>query len=223
MISGYSFKDSFQRFPSRFFSSISVPFLFIILLSACSQRSGDDFFEVERFEAAADQYIEAAEQGDVNKMLRLAEMYAAGKIGYRRDYPQSRYWYQKAAATGVVSAMFELGLITEYGLGRVERDWPQAARWYRQAADQGHAYGQYRLAAVLSRQLKAHDGDAAVQAYRWFLIAERSAQRCKVRPECRLVIDDLFNFQWQLQQELSVQQQRLAQGQAADWQAKVAP
>jgi len=186
------------------------------MLPACAQR-GDDFFDAERFEAAADLYIQAAEQGDVDKMLRLAEMYATGKIAYRRDYKNAVYWYQKAAAQGVVRAMFELGFIYEYGQGVIARDLGQAANWYRQAAERGHAYSQYRLAAVLSQQLDDYDNDAALQALRWFLIAERMARTCATEAECRIVIDDLFNYHWQLQQQLSPEQQALAQTQADNW------
>jgi TPR repeat protein len=196
--------------------------LLLLLLSACAQR-GDDFFEAERFEAAADVYIQAAEQGDVTMMLRLAEMYAAGKIGYRRDYDNAVLWYTKAADLGVVSAMFELGFIYEYGQGAVAQDTSQAEYWYRQAAEHGHAYSQYRLAALLAQQLNNVEGDEALRAYGWFLIAERSAQACKNEPQCRIVIEDLFNFHWQLQQRLPEQQQTLARQQAAEWKKKAGP
>ena len=86
----------------------------IILLSACAQK-GDEFYDVQRYDAAADLYIQAAERGDVPKMMKLAVMYASGKIDYQRDYKQAVYWYTKAAGQGVVVAMFELGFIYEYG------------------------------------------------------------------------------------------------------------
>jgi len=186
------------------------------MLFACAQR-GDDFFDAERFEAAADLYIQAAEQGDTGKMLRLAEMYTAGKIGYRRDYEQAVYWYQKAASQGVVPAMFELGFIFEFGSGDVDQDVDQSLHWYQQAAVQGNSYAQYRLAAVLARQLENYDGADAVDAYRWFLIGVNSAQNCLADAECQIVANDLFNYQWQLQRHLSGQQRALARQQAMAW------
>ena len=197
-------------------SHVMPAILMLVLLVSCAQR-GDDFFDAERFEAAADLYIHAAEQGDVDKMLRLAGMYAAGKIAYHRDYEQAVYWYQKAAAAAAVEAMFELGFIFEFGAGDVKQDYQRAVHWYQQAADHGHSYGQYRLATVLARQLNDYAGADAVVAYRWFLIGADSAKNCSAEPMCQIVIDDLFNYQWQLQTHLSEQQQMLARQQVSLW------
>jgi len=201
--------------------SLLVAILALFMLAGCAQR-GDDFFDAERFEAAADMYIKAAEQGDVDKMLQLGGMYAAGKIAYRRDYRQALHWYQQAAAQGVVPAMFELGFMFEYGQGDIDRDLVQAEYWYRQAAGHGHAYSQYRLAEVLAQQLDRYDSDAAVRSYSWFLIAAHTAQTCEAEPLCKIVSADLFNYRWQLQQYLPEQQQLLAQQQALTWSTQAA-
>lgn len=200
----------------RKFCATTVLVLLVSMLSACAQK-GDDFFEAQRYEAAADLYVQSAEQGDVDKMMRLAGMYAAGKIGYQRDYKNAVYWYKKAAEQGIVQAMFELGFIYEYGQGEVDQDDAEAEHWYKKAAAHGNAYAQYRLAALLARQVDDYEGKAAVLAYRWFLIAERSAANCNDDPLCRIVIEDLFNFRWQLQRHLSPDQQSLALQQAEQW------
>lgn len=180
-----------------------------LLLAACAKK-GDDFYAVERFDVAADLYIQSAEQGDVTKMMKLASMYASGKIDYHRDYQQAAYWYTKAAGQGIVPAMFELGFIYEYGQGNVDRDYSQAEHWYAMAAAQGHAYSQYRLAHVQAEQLSDTSGDAAIEAYLGFLRAEQMARDCTDTAECRIIDGDLFNYRWQLERHLTDRQKQQA-------------
>jgi len=191
----------------------------LVFLSACAQK-GDEFYADQRYDAAADQYIQAAERGDVAKMMKLAEMYASGKIDYHRDYKQAAYWYTKAAGQGIVPAMFELGFIYEYGQGEVERDYAQAEHWYSMAAAHGHAYSQYRLANIQAEQLTDVHSDAAIEAYLGFLKAEQMTKDCDDSAECRIINGDLFNYRWQLERNLSAEQkqqaiERLAQSAAA--------
>lgn len=207
---------------TRIIYVIMAAVLLLLYLSACSQRQrqGDDFFAAQRYEMAADLYVKSAEQGDTDKMMRLGEMYAAGKIGYKRDYENAVYWYKKAAEHGIVRAMFELGFIYEYGQGEVIQNDAEAEHWYKQAAAHNDAYSQYRLAEVMARQLDDYEGEAAIKAYRWFLIAERTAGDCKDNPLCRIVSDDKFNYRWELQRHLKPDQQSQALQLAKQWSAE---
>jgi len=180
------------------------------LLMACAQK-GDDFLADNRFEAAADIYMQAAERGDVNKMMRLAEMYSAGKIEYHRNYTQAVYWYTRAAEQEVVSAMYNLAFIYEYGQGEVEQNESLAEHWYYQAAIRKHAYSQYRLANLMANQLSELESDKAIEAERWFIIAGQTALKCSGDPLCRIVQEDLFNYRWRLERQLSDQQKAKAQ------------
>jgi TPR repeat protein len=184
----------------------------VMTLGACAKK-GDTFYAVERYDAAADLYIQSAEQGDVTKMMRLARMYASGKIDYHRDYQQAAYWYTKAAGKGIVPAMFELGFIYEYGQGNVDRDPVQAQHWYALAAARGNAYAQYRLAHIQAEQLTDTSGDAAVEAYEGFLRAAQMAKDCTDKAECRIINGDLFNYRWQLERHLSDEQKQQARQQ----------
>jgi len=181
----------------------------MLMLTACVKK-GDEFYAVERYEAAADLYVQAAEQGDVAKMMKLAEMYATGKIDYHRDYKQAVYWYTKAAGQGVVAAMFELGFIYEYGQGDVVQNYSQAQHWYTQAATRDHAYAQYRMAHVQAEQVADDNSDAAIEAFQSFLKAEDLARSCGDLAQCRIVSNDSFNYRWLLERNLSVQQKQQA-------------
>lgn len=188
-------------------------------LTACATRNtGDDFVNVDRYEAAADLFIEQAEKGDLAKMLTLASMYSSGKIDYRRDYVKAVYWYQKAAALGNVPSMYELGIIYEYGAGDVAPDTARAVHWYREGAERGDAYCQYRLGRVLSED-KAAD---PVDAYQWFLVAEASAAQCQDNVKCRIILDDKFNYKWELEKRLTDAQKTQGRERARSWQAAVA-
>jgi len=172
-----------------------------LLFVACAPTGGDSFYKVERFEQAADLYIKEAEEGDLEKMLQLAVMYSSGKINYQRNYVQAAYWYEKAAGLGEVNAMHELAFIYEYGQGKVEQDLDKAIEWYLRAAANNHAYSQYRLASSYAK--RDADENDAVEAYRWFLVAENSAQSCANEKQCQIVLDDLFNYKWALEKRLS--------------------
>ena len=199
----------YDRYFHRRQSGYGLVLTGLIFLSACAQK-GDEFYDVQRYDAAADLYIQAAERGDVPKMMKLAEMYASGKIDYHRDYKQAVYWYTKAAGQGVVTAMFELGFIYEYGQGGVKQDYTQAVHWYSLAASHGNAYAQYRLAHVQAEQISDVHSDKSIEAYLSFLQAERMAGDCGDTAECRIVNGDLFNYRWLLERNLTDEQKQLA-------------
>lgn len=200
-------------------SGCTMLWLGILLVTGCAHTNGESFYQAGRYQAAAEIFIKQAEQGDIKTMHRLAAMYTSGKLGKGRDYQQAVYWYQQAASRQDVAAMLELGLIYEFGLGDIKQDDTQAAYWYRQAADYNHVYAQYRLGHLLAQQ--QNNNEAQLQAYQWMLIAQRIAEQqrsaCRQPLWCRIVTEDLFNYRWQLAQQLTTEQRQAAQQVAARW------
>jgi len=125
-----------------------------------AHKRGDD-------QAAMHEYLKAAEQGDIQAQLRLADIYAKGQ-GVPMSYVEAAKWYRRAAEQGNAKAQYALGLMHSMGLG-FDRDYRQAEKWFRKAAEQGHAGAQnrlglmYRYGSVVKRDY--------VLAYMWFALA----------------------------------------------------
>jgi hypothetical protein len=87
--------------------------------------------------------VAAANQGDVDSQLDLAEMYYEGR-GLKKDPGEALKWYRKAAEKRDALALFWIGRLYSRGEG-VSKDARAAAHWYRQSADQNLAMAQYEL------------------------------------------------------------------------------
>ena len=106
----------------------------------------DRFFTrcyVEEGEAAYDK--KAAEQGDPDSQVRLAQRYQEG-VGVPQDYCKAAELYEKAAAQGNALAQVNLGWLYDEGKG-VSQDYRKAAELYQKSADQGNAAGKAYLAS----------------------------------------------------------------------------
>ncbi|MDQ8020241.1 MAG: tetratricopeptide repeat protein [Moraxellaceae bacterium] len=110
----------------------------------------------------------AADQGNPNAMLVMAERYMQGK-GVAKDAAQARAWLVKAAEAGNAEAMFRLGEAHE--MRWPPFDYGQARLWYGKAAEAGHAGGMAGLGAMHINGQGGPVNDA--QARLWF---ERAAQ-----------------------------------------------
>lgn len=77
----------------------------------------------------------AAENGDVNAIIRLAERYRAGN-GLTQDMQKSFTLYQKAANLGDINSMYNLGMAYYYGNGTT-KDIDTALDWLNKAAEGG--------------------------------------------------------------------------------------
>ena len=86
-------------------------------------------------------YRKAAEQGDAEACLALAEAYELGK-GVPQDNLEALKWVRKAAELGDAEACLALARAYEHGEG-VPQDHLEALKWVRKAAELGNviAYG----------------------------------------------------------------------------------
>jgi len=84
------------------------------------------------YKQAAAWYRKAADQGNVNAQVHLADLYRDGR-GVARDMAQAVAWYRKAAETGDAGAQGTLGLLYSVGMG-MERDDVEAYYWLSLAA-----------------------------------------------------------------------------------------
>ena len=112
-------------------------------------------------------YRRAAEAGDVDAQLKLADIYKSGD-GVSQDYAEAVKWYRLAAEQGDPDAQASLGVAYRDGSG-VAQDKIEAVRWFRVAAEAGDGKGMNELGfAYFSGNGVAKDID---QALRWFRAA----------------------------------------------------
>ena len=79
-----------------------------------------------------------AEDGDPEAQYQLAQHYAKGSYGVKKDAALALQWYQKAAAGGNPSAMKALGRIYSQGLDGIARDPNAAKQWADKAKAAEH-------------------------------------------------------------------------------------
>jgi TPR repeat protein len=85
------------------------------------------------YSQAAGWFRKAAEKGNVEAEVHLADLYRDGR-GVTRDMTQAITWYRKAAETGDAGAQGTLGILYSVGMG-VSRDDVEAYYWLSLAAD----------------------------------------------------------------------------------------
>ena len=102
----------------------------------CAIRGGE-FVAYDRasYSSALKVWLPAAQQGDVNAMNYVGEIYEQG-LGVQPDYALAAEWFRKAAEKGSSTAMINLGGLYEGGKG-VSQDMTMAMNWYRKASGGG--------------------------------------------------------------------------------------
>ena len=151
----------------------------------------DASIEVEKHENIPinlfNNYIQAAEKGDVEAQFMVGAYYALG-LGVTVDGLKALEWVMKAAEQGHIEAknllftiyenysnladqgdieaIYNLGSCYAVGMG-VEKDKKQAFEWYKKAAVKGHAEAQYCLGQYYRKGTCVEkDIDIAVEWYR---------------------------------------------------------
>ena len=81
-----------------------------------------------------------AEQGDVDAMVEVGEMYCSGTT-IEQDDQICGMWMKRAAENGHVRAQYMLGRMYELGLG-MRADPVQAYKWYTLSGNQGYRMSQ---------------------------------------------------------------------------------
>ncbi len=113
-----------------------------------------------------DQYVRAAESGNVKAATSLGYLYETGESGFPIDQSRSVRWYKVAAEKGETVAMVSLALLYESGEGLGGPDLIEAAFWYRRAADAGDAPAQMALAYMYENGTGVMKD--VVEAARWY-------------------------------------------------------
>ncbi len=78
-----------------------------------------------------------AEKGDVDSMVKLADMYCRGSFGLNVDDQICGMWVKRAAEYGQKDAQYNLGRMYEEGIG-MRKDVVQAYSWYSIAFANGY-------------------------------------------------------------------------------------
>ena len=114
------------------------------------------------------QWMEAAaNQGDTEAEVAMAEIYMAGEVA-PMNARKAKTWYEKAAAKDDLDGINGLARLYRYGSG-VRKDQKKAFDYYQKASLQDHTRSQVGLGMAYrdARGVKKN----LVYAYAWFLIA----------------------------------------------------
>jgi uncharacterized protein len=109
-------------------------------------------------------YEAGAERGQMQSVLRLADIYATGKENVKADLEKSKKYLRDAAAKEGLAgtALFNLGVLAE----KMEKKLPEAFAEYKKAAEKGDLNGVLKTALMLQEgQGTAKDAKAAAD---WF-------------------------------------------------------
>ena len=115
-----------MRLPIRkIVATLAIALLTIAGLSGC-----------ETGEETVSKLVAKAEKGDVDAMVKIAEIYCGG-VNIEQDDQVCGIWMRRAAEGGHMRAQFMLGGMYEMGVG-MRTDPVQAYRWYSISFDQGY-------------------------------------------------------------------------------------
>ena len=124
----------------------------------------------EQIKVTMNTYRKAAEQGNADGQVNLADCYARG-VGVAKDEVEAVKWLRKAAAQGYNRAQCQLGHCYARGVG-VAKDEVEAVAWYRKAAAQGYAEAQIQLGYRYARGRGVTKDEVEAYAY-WSLVPAR--------------------------------------------------
>ena len=113
-------------------------------------KGAQAFYEGD-YQAALQEWLPLAGQGDVNAQYVVGEMYRRGQGGIV-DYAEALKWYRLAAEQGLAPAQYTLGTMYRKGEG-VQQDDGEAVKWYLQASVQGYSPAQTRLGYMYAQGL----------------------------------------------------------------------
>ena len=129
----------------------------------------------------AEQYRNAAEQGDASAQYNLGNCYYNGN-GVTQNYSEAIRWYRKAAKQEYAGAQCGLGNCYCNGNG-VTQNYPEAIKWYRKAAEKGNADAQCNLGFCYIEGNGVTQNDS--EAVNWF---RKAAEQGLAEAQCILGI-----------------------------------
>jgi len=123
--------------------------------------------ELEKIQSFIAGLKKMAEQGKVESMVALADLFTNGN-GVPLDHEQAVVLYRKAADLGDAAAQCKLGFMYAEGKG-VAQDFVQSVAWYRKAIDQDYAPAKYSLGGMYFKGRGVPKD--RVYAYAWLSLA----------------------------------------------------
>lgn len=148
------------------------PWLSAVLLAVLALLPSSAFSVMtpEQNKAIMNHYRKAAELGNADGQVNLADCYARG-VGVAKDEVEAVKWLRKAAAQGYSRAQCKLGYCYARGEG-VAKDEVEAVAWYRKAAAQGYADAQIHLGYLYTVGQGVTKDEVEAYAY-WSLVPAR--------------------------------------------------
>jgi TPR repeat protein len=104
-------------------------------------------------------YLDAAEQGDVDAQVALAHEYRLGDIS---DWDEAVKWFRKAAEQGSAEGQYNLGVMILRGTG-VRQNSTEAVQWLRKAGEQGDVDAQLTLGQVYAGDYASEYNEASAE------------------------------------------------------------
>jgi len=156
--------------PSRIvkFTTVAALISGLSVASApASAQSSDAFekgvaaFEVGKYKEAIALWEPAAEQGNVDALVNMAQLYRLG-LGVDQDDAKAYELYEKAANKGSDDAQVNVAFQLLMGRG-VDQDREAAAGWFAKASDRGNALAQYNLGVAAAEKAASDEASAAAQ------------------------------------------------------------
>jgi len=137
-------------------------------------------YENGRYDDAIAVWEPLAEDGDVNSLNMLAQLYRLG-LGVQQDDEAAFELYEQAANLGSDEAQVNVAFQLLTGKG-VDQDREKAASWFAKAADRGNALAQYNLGLMYEKGIGVEqDREFATELYR--ISADQGQKRAIARLE----------------------------------------
>lgn len=118
-----------------------LPFNVVVAQTDLELREkAQKYLRAKDYKNAKTYFKMAADAGDGQSMMALAEMYKEGQGG--KDYMLAAFYYQKAAEKGVSNAYYGKGLVYYFGGYNLQKDAKTAASCFLKSANLGEVGGQ---------------------------------------------------------------------------------
>lgn len=114
--------------------------------------------------AALGLYQQAAQDGHIEAINRVALMSYRGEAGVAQDYSEAARLFQQAAEKGDANALFNLGKLFFAGEG-VQKDAAKAIEYYRLAAEKDHILAINTLGALYREGAKGDEDREEARTY----------------------------------------------------------
>lgn len=136
---------------------------------------------LKNWDKAFSYYLRSAENGYVDAMMRVANLYHVGLGCGGRDTTKEQFWYRKAMEAGSDNAIYRLAEALDVGycdhgrIGKTEEEAKEAESLYKKASEKGNSAASKVLAFKYLRK------DDEKNAEHWFHIgAEQGDAECQL-------------------------------------------